>query len=113
VNNQVGRGEIASQGKARANGALIHYELIVIPAQAGIHRPFADVNQILNVGRLLEIGTVAGERETGGSTLGEGIVGIARTCGDDVGEVFVKEKVVGFDARLPFVAAAMEGDAGV
>ena len=50
VDNQVGIGEIAGDGEARAGGILIHDELIVVPAKAGADGPFTEVDEILNVG---------------------------------------------------------------
>src|SRR6266849_3588770 len=44
VDDQVGRREIPRDREARADGVLIHYELIMIPAETGVDRPFAQVN---------------------------------------------------------------------
>jgi len=55
VNDQVRCGEIARDRKARADGVLIHDELIVIPAQSGVDGPVAEVDEVLKKGRLFEV----------------------------------------------------------
>ena len=44
VEDQVRRGQIPRDREARADGVLIHHELVVIPAEAGADGPFAEVN---------------------------------------------------------------------
>ena len=56
--------------KARADGVLVDEELIVVPAETGVDGPISQADQILNVGRLLEIRTAAFCRETSGESEG-------------------------------------------
>ena len=46
-------------GKPRADGVLIEEQLVVVPAQAGIEGPVAEVDQILDEGGLFEVRTAA------------------------------------------------------
>ena len=48
VDDQAGGGKIARHRNARAKRVLIYDELIVVPAQAGIDGPFAEVDKILD-----------------------------------------------------------------
>jgi len=108
--------EIARDRKARADGVLIHDELIVIPAQSGVDGPVAEVDEVLKKGRLFEVRAAAGEGESSGRTRIEWVVGIGRRIwvgGDEVAEVFVKEKIVGLDAGLPFLMSVVNGDGGI
>src|SRR5580658_2093489 len=101
-----GLGKITSHCETRADRVLIVKERVVVPAQAGVDGPVAEVNEVLNVGSLFEVGTRAGERESSDGTRVEGITGgIIRVGGDDVVVVFVEENVVGFNAGFPFLVA--------
>ena len=82
----------------------------MIPAEASVDRPFAEVEEILDEGRLFEIRAGAGERKGYGSAGIEGIERVVGICGDEVAEVFVEEEIVGFNASFPFVTAVMDGD---
>src|SRR4029077_8676913 len=55
----------------------------------------------------------AGEGEGGRGAWSEWIAGIGRICGDEVAEVFVEKKIVGFEDGFSFVAVVMHGDGGV
>jgi len=94
-------------------GILVDEQLIVVPAEAGVYGPIAEVDKILDEGGLLEVGTAAGECEgcrRAGVEGRERIVGIGS---DGVAEVLVEKDVVGFDSSFPLLMAAMHGDGGV
>src|ERR1700730_2200969 len=112
MDDQIGRWKIAGGRKARTDGVLIHDQLVVIPAKAGVDGPLAEMNQILEKARLFEIGTIAGEGKAWWSAGSKGIIGIVGAGNDDVAEMFVKKNIVGLKAGLPFVAAVMDGNSG-
>ena len=103
MHDQIGRMEIARDSQARTYGILVHQELIVVPAKTRADRPFAKADKILNEGRLLEAGTIAGEAVGGwraGIELGE--------VGDHVAELLAQKRGVGFDAGFPLLIAVMD-----
>ncbi len=103
--NDVEAGDEIADAEARADGVLIDEQLVVIPAEAGAYREFAETDLILDEGGLFEVGLVAGEG-VGLRRVGIEVVGV----GDEAVELFVEECVVGLDADFDFVAAFVDGD---
>src|ERR1700682_5824477 len=86
----------------------IDQKLVMVPAQAGVDGPVAEVDEILDVGGLFEIGVALLEAEGLGSARVE-LGGV----GNVVAEIFVQENVVGFHAEFDFVASAGIRDAAL
>ena len=71
------------------------------------------MDEILNKSGLLEIRPVAGECERRRRAGIKRIERIAGAGGNDVAEVLVQKKIVGFQARLPFLTAVVDRDCAV
>ena len=61
VENHVELGDEIADAEARADGVLIDEQLVMIPAEAGAYREFAETDLILDKAGLFEVGLVAGE----------------------------------------------------
>src|SRR5258708_795305 len=114
MHDETGRAKKAGDRGTRADGVLIHNELIVVPADARADSPIAFMDKILDVSALLQVWAAAfgweisGEGERKRSARVEGIVGIVGIAGDDVVEVFVQEEIVGLDTSFEFVNTVMD-----
>src|SRR5579863_2907938 len=64
MKNQIRRMKITRRPQARAKGALVQQQLIVIPAQPSGNRPLPNANEILNESGLLDVWTSIGEVES-------------------------------------------------
>ena len=93
VQHQVERWQKTADGDAGAEGVLIEEELIVVPAEAGADRPFAEADHIFDEGGLLKVGPLIREGQSR-----RGVAIELRRVGDVVVEVFMKEGCVGFDS---------------
>ena len=105
MENDVGGGKISGHRKPRAYGALIHEQLVVIPANTRVNTPFPKMDHVLQESRLLQVRVVAVERKgcrCAGIKLG--------WIGDNVAETFVQKSSVGFHTGLPFLVRVMDGN---
>ena len=60
--------EISGNGKAGLHRLTIDHELVLVPALASVHRPFIQMNQVLDIDGLLQVRGLCSKTEGGGCT---------------------------------------------
>src|ERR1700722_6675245 len=97
--------EVARNRETGINRLAVHHKLIVIPPNASIYAPIAEVDLILDKRGLLQIRSIRRKIECTCSRR----VKLARVS-DDVGELLIQKSIVRFNAHLPLVAAPVNRD---